>query len=73
MNEENLSFKKEICELSAMVKTKQLEVEATQLTLQQWEARRRHALGLGQITVEDILTEKLEYFLNSIFYFDMNS
>lgn len=53
------TLKKKLVEYDTLFQTKSNEIDALQFTIQLWEKRRRAAKQAGNVTVEDIVAEKL--------------
>lgn len=56
-----------IVELKSTLQNKSAEVDALRYTVQLWEQRRQAAREAGQLTVEDVLTEKMKYSIIAVF------
>ncbi len=50
-----------VVELKSTLQNKSAEIDALRYTVQLWEQRRKAAGEAGQLTVEDVLAEKMKY------------
>lgn len=55
------AMQQEVAEYKTALENKSGEVDALQFTIKLWEKRRKEAQQAGQVTVEDVIADKMRY------------